>query len=93
MDWLQRLVFDWVGPELEESGWSFPRWAVVHSGLVALVGVGAGVRVQGTPLLKLKQRSPRLWPEESVDLGKGGRNQLYDPSCCRPYKVWLLGRQ
>ena len=32
------------------------------------------MRVQGTPLLKLKHRSPLLGPEEdSVDLGQGGQ--------------------
>ena len=34
MEWLERLVFDCMGPELEESGWSFPGWAAVHPGLL-----------------------------------------------------------
>ena len=40
VEWLERLVFDWVGPELEESGWSFPGRDAVHPGL--LVSVRAG---------------------------------------------------
>ena len=34
------------------------------------------MQAQGTPLLKLKQRSPRLQPEESVDLGKKGQESV-----------------
>ena len=32
--------------------------------------------MQGTPLLKLKHRSPRLEPEESVHLGERGQESV-----------------